>query len=98
MFTRQDMLKLLKARPFTPFRLYLSDGSVVEVRHGEVVNPGRRVAHIGITNPDNPEAPWDDWIFAYYMHVTKVESLQPGPAPEEEAPPGPSDTPAPSPA
>jgi len=99
MFTRNDMLRLLRAQPFTPFRLHLSDGSTVDVRHSEVVNPGRRVAHIGITDPDNPEAVWDDWIIVYYMHITKVDSLKPGPSPGEDGtPPGPSETPAGTPA
>jgi hypothetical protein len=31
----EDILERLRARPFQPFRLYLSDGAIYEIRHAE---------------------------------------------------------------
>jgi len=31
--TAQDLLEVLRARPFTPFRIHGTDGRVREVRH-----------------------------------------------------------------
>ena len=33
----QDLLQALRRRPFEPFRLHVSDGTVYEVRHPELV-------------------------------------------------------------
>ena len=52
MFTLDDMRRLLSARPFVPFRLWMSDGGRVDVRTPEVVLPGRRFAIVGLLDPD----------------------------------------------
>jgi hypothetical protein len=97
MFTVEDLRALLRARPFVPFRFVLRDGGSVEVRTLEVVNPGRRYAYGGLLDPDAADTIWDRWTTVWYMHVTRVESLIPG-APPFTQPPGPTESPAPSPA
>lgn len=59
MFTYDDLQRLLHAQPFVPFRLVLSDGGSVEVRHQELVTAGRRYAVVGIPDPANLDAPFD---------------------------------------
>jgi hypothetical protein len=99
MFTRNDLLRFLNAMPFVPFRLYLSDGGFIDIRHRELVQAGRRFAIIGIPNPNDPEAVLDDFIIVAYLHMTRAQSLAPGRPPGEDAtPPGPSESPAPTPA
>jgi hypothetical protein len=94
MFTRDDLMMLLNAAPFVPFRLHLSDGGTIEVRHRDFVNAGRRYALIGVPDPADPHAPFDRHLVVYYMHVTRAETLFPGPPPDGTAPPtGPATAP-----
>jgi hypothetical protein len=34
--TQQDVLEMLNQRPFLPFRIHVSDGTVSEIRHPEM--------------------------------------------------------------
>ncbi len=51
MFTAEDIQALLHARPFVPFRMRLSDGDTLDLRHQEQVFVTRRLAVIGIPDP-----------------------------------------------
>jgi hypothetical protein len=97
MFTANDLLGLLHARPFVPFRFLLSDGGTVEVRSPELVSVGKRYAFVGLLDPESNDTLPDRWTFVWYMHVARVESVAAGPRPL--APPGDtSGSPQPSPA
>src|SRR5262245_37689606 len=87
MFTHDDMVRLLRASPFIPFRLHLSDGGHVDVRHQELANAGRQYAFVGLPAPAQPDPPFDRHTLVYYMHVTRYELLRPGQAPSDGAPP-----------
>jgi hypothetical protein len=95
MFTADPLRALVATRPFIPFRMFMSDGSVVEVRSREVVLPGRHLAVIGLLDPDAEDTLFDRWTVVWYRHVTRVEMLGPG-APPFSAPPGPAESPAPA--
>ena len=45
----EDLERKLRSRPFTPFRMYLSDGATYEVNHPELVLLGRRSLVLGLT-------------------------------------------------
>ena len=92
MFTPADMRALLQARPFVPFRLWLSDGGFVDVRSPEVVIQGKRFAVVGLLDADAKDTLIDRWATVWYLHVSRFEMLQPG-APPFTAPPGQSETP-----
>jgi len=98
MFTFDDMRGLLNAQPFIPFRLHLSDGGAVEVRHREFVNAGRRYAVVGLPDPADPDAPFDRHLVVWYMHLTRVEMLTPGAPPFGSPPAGPAGSSTPRPA
>jgi hypothetical protein len=77
MVTRQEIERLLKAKPFVPFRVYMKDG-----RHYDVVRyPGQTLVtdwglHIGV----DPESE-DIWIYdrvvdCAYSHMDRVEPLE----------------------
>jgi len=94
--THDDIRQLLSATPFVPFRLHLSEGNAVEVRHRELAFPGRRYVIVGLPDPKHPNRPFDLHQVVSYMHVARVEMLSPGPAPlGPSAPPG-SSEPSPS--
>lgn len=101
MFTRDDMMVLLRQSPLVPFRLYLSDGTSVDVRHRDYVLPLRRFALIALPDPADPDAAYDRYLVVFYMHVTKAETLTPGPPPGDFPPPtglaGSPESPTPSP-
>jgi hypothetical protein len=81
MFTRDDLLALLSAAPFTAFRLHLSDGGTVDIRSREIVMPLKRYAVVALPNPSNPAAGADRHATIDYMHVTRTEMLWPVPFP-----------------
>jgi hypothetical protein len=97
MFTLEDLQALLNARPFVPFRLYLSHGGHVDVPGPELVLPGRRFALVGLLDPNARDTTFDRYATVWYLHVAKHEMLRPGSRPFS-APPEPTDAPAPSPA
>jgi hypothetical protein len=72
----EELLKALRERPFWPLRIALTDGRVFEVRHPELVLPGRRSAIIGIPAPGETEALYDDRITIDLLHIVSLEPLR----------------------
>jgi hypothetical protein len=72
----EELLKALRKRPFRPFRTALTDGRVFEVRHPELVLPGRRSAIIGIPAPGEEEALYDDWVTLDLLHIVSLEPVR----------------------
>jgi hypothetical protein len=71
MFTVDDLRTLLNARPFAPFRLWMSDGGHVDVRSPELVLPGRRYAIVGLLDPNAIEEAYDRHAFGTCMSPGK---------------------------
>ena len=96
MFTLDALRELLANVPFVRFRLHLSEGKSVDVRHPELVLPGRQYFVVGIPEADRAELPFDRSQMVFYMHVSRVEMLSPGPHPGSSSPPpsSPMNTPA----
>ncbi len=57
-----DIVEMLQQRPFQPFRVYLSDGTVYEIRHAELVKVGRSKAMIFFPTVDEPHAVFERWV------------------------------------
>ena len=72
----KEVEKLLTAKPFDPFGIYLSDGSAYPVTHPDQVILTPRVAHIGIGSGRNGRVARDDVIRAL-VHITRL-----GPVPK----------------
>jgi hypothetical protein len=98
LLTSGDLIGLLQARPFAPFRLHLGDGGSADVRSPEVVSVGRRFALVGLLDPSATDTLFDRWAVVWYMHVTRVEMLDAGPPPLDPPPAGPAEAPSPAPA
>jgi hypothetical protein len=72
----EDLNNELKKRPFRPFRLYLSDGKVYEVRHPDLVVPGRSSVFVGTPPQEQPTAPfWDSYEIVSLIHIVRLEPL-----------------------
>jgi len=72
----QEVDKLLTARPFEPFGLYMSDGGAYPVTHPDQVILTARAAHVGIGSVRNGRVVRDVVICAL-VHITRL-----GPVPK----------------
>ena len=71
----QDVLQLLRKRPFEPFRIHLSDGSSFEIRHPELAIVERTKVIVGVPGPKGPEGPVERSVFCALLHITRAEPL-----------------------
>ena len=75
-----ELAQLVRARPFRPFRLLLSDGMVYEVHHPDMVIVALSTAHIGYPDPAHPGVSARVDIVSL-RHIVRVEFLgEPAPA------------------
>jgi hypothetical protein len=51
-----DLIEYQREQPFQPFRIHLTDGTVYEIRHPELVKVGRSRADIYFPASDEPHA------------------------------------------
>jgi hypothetical protein len=69
----EELRQLLRQRPFTPFRVHLTDGRVYDVVCPEINLVGEAFVVIGITDPKNPD-PWsEDWELVDMVDIQRVE-------------------------
>jgi hypothetical protein len=74
-----ELRRLLKQRPFQPFRVILMDGHFFDVRHPEMNQLARSFIKIGIPEATEPDPICDHLEFVSLTHIARVEPL-PGPA------------------
>jgi hypothetical protein len=70
-----DLLEYLREKPFQPFRIHLSDGTVYEVRHPELVKVGRSKAEVYFPERDEPHAVVIGRESIALVHITRLEPL-----------------------
>lgn len=73
----EELLRVLRRRPFHPFRVYITDGSSYEVRHPELCMPGARAVIIGLPSSAYPEPVYDRIVDIDLLHITRLEPLPP---------------------
>ena len=72
----EDLLERIRQRPFVPFVVVTTDGTKYEVRHPEMLMPGRRTVIVGL--PDDPATPvFDRHVIVSMLHVQRLEFLHP---------------------
>jgi hypothetical protein len=75
-----DLTNVLHARPLRPFRIVMSDGTMYEVRHPEMVIVARSTAVIGYPDPASPEVA-ERYDIVALAHIVRIEFIeQPAPA------------------
>jgi len=72
----EDLAQFLDRRPFAPFRICLTDGTILDIRHPEMVLLGRRSAVVGITNGDEPRPMYERSVTISLLHVNRLEPLE----------------------
>ena len=65
-----EIIERLKERPFTGFRVYISDGEVYEVRHPEMMLVTRSIVHIA--QPPFKENVPTISVYVDPLHVTRI--------------------------
>jgi hypothetical protein len=82
--TSTDLQNLVRQQPFVPLRIYVSDGTMHEIRHREFiwVGVGMAVLVVPLPNQANDDKPMiERTIHIDLRHIVKVESEAPQPTP-----------------
>lgn len=66
----------LKAQPFRPIRLHVSDGSSFEIRHPDFCMVGAHDVIIGFPSPDPTEEGYDRFSVVALTHITRWEHVE----------------------
>ncbi len=80
--SHEDLRDRLRERPFRPFRLVLTEGTVYEVRHPELFMLGKRSVVIGL--PGHPaETVYERTTMVDLFHIVRLEPLEAPTAPDQ---------------
>ena len=72
-----DLRNLLKASPFVPFRVYMTDGKLLDVRHPEYVHIDQRGRVAVIFESDDSESfTYTRYAQVTLLHITRTEPLE----------------------
>ena len=71
--TPESIREHLRREPFEPFRVFLSDGSVHEIRHPEMMFVMRREVVIALAKPGEEFA--RRAVFCDPLHITRIEPI-----------------------
>jgi hypothetical protein len=71
----EELVKLLRRRPFLPLRFHMTDGQTYDIRHPDLVMVSRSYATIGMT-PDPGTGVLDRVEYCSLLHIVRVEELQ----------------------
>ena len=71
----EDILEILRARPFEPFRVYLSDGAVYEISHPDMAIVQRSKVTVAVPGPEGPDGPAERIVNCALLHITRTELL-----------------------
>jgi hypothetical protein len=79
---RNEMVEALRASPFQPFRVHVSDGTTFDIRHPEMLMVTRQSAVVGILESRDTGESGDVYpqiersTTVDLLHVTQIEKLQ----------------------
>ena len=71
----QDIVEVVRRRPFAPFRITLTEGSTYEVRHPELCMVGRRAVVVGVVAPGRADHRFDRSVTIDLLHIVKLEPV-----------------------
>lgn len=70
-----DMLEYLRESPFVPFRIHLTDGTVYEIRHPELVKVGMTKADVYFPKDNEPHSVVLRRESITLVQITRLEPL-----------------------
>jgi hypothetical protein len=77
MLRPDDLMDELRKKPFEPFRIHVSDGSVYEIRHPEFVMVSRSKVPIFVPAPNRPHPFFERYDTVALLHITRLEPIEP---------------------
>jgi hypothetical protein len=69
-----DVREHLEAQPFGPFRLFLSDGETLDVRHPDMCIVSRSAVYVGVADRRSPGVA-QRVTQCSLLHITRIEPL-----------------------
>ena len=69
----------LRKQPFEPFRLVMTDGGSLDIRHPDLLWVGQESAHVGLTG-DPAQTLFERFVFVDLAHIIRLEPLPLTPA------------------
>lgn len=72
----EDLLELLRAALFEPFRVHLSDGSAFDVRHPDMAIVQRSKVTLAVPGRAGPDGPAERTVNCALVHITRTEPLK----------------------
>lgn len=77
----EELLNHLRRQPFRRFRVVLTDGRALEVRHPELAIIGRSTVSIALANPRGPESAHDRLATFPLAEILRIEPAEAPAAP-----------------
>jgi hypothetical protein len=74
--SQQAILEKLRHRPFQAFRIHVSDGTVYEIRHPEMMVVGRTKALVFFPPEGIPLPAIDRYEAVALLHITRLEPME----------------------
>jgi hypothetical protein len=72
----EELMELLRVRPFVPLRIHLTDGQTYDVRHPDLVLVLRQRVDVGL-QPDPATGVLERVAHCSLLHIVRVEELPP---------------------
>jgi len=73
---REDVIEALRARPFQPFRMCISDVASYDVPHPELVMVTRTAALVGVPERDAAPPAVQQYRVVDLLHITRFEPIE----------------------
>lgn len=70
-----DMRQLLRVQPFRPFRFYVHETTVYEIRHPDQAAVGRSTMTISVHTSGSLSLLGDQEVLIALLHITRVDFL-----------------------
>ncbi len=70
-----DLVEILRKKPFEPFRIVTTDGKTYEIHHPDMALVTRGSIHVAVPPPLSPNDPAKEVVYLSLFHVMKVEFL-----------------------
>lgn len=74
--SQNDILEMLRSRPFQAFRIHLTDGSAFDIRHPEMMVVDRSKALMFFPPADMDLPAIERYEVVSLLHMTRLELLQ----------------------
>jgi hypothetical protein len=80
-----DIVQHVRRRPFQPFRMFVSDGTIYDIRHPEMCMVGMGSVIVGVSADPNAVL-FERTVWIDCHHVVRIEQITPT-APTGNGPP-----------